>query len=353
MATGTAIERGVIEKGGLLKEDVLPRLFKITPVERPFIDAIGVGPKCTNVKKEFTDKVLASPSATNAYYENQALTSVVSNTYGLRYGNYCQQMIKVVKMSQRGRDVDNTYAADEYLQQIMDLGMELRRDEEAAAVSRNPARAEVSTTPPLMAGAATWAIRNTSRGASTGADAVLDGSTGVGGFPTTAPVAGTGRGFTETLMRAALRNGWDDGARFDLLMSTGLMIENIANYMFTSSARVATLMSDAPQSNRSNVRTGGSGVVAQGAVNMFIGNFGAVKLVPNMQMTEYSNLVDVLFVDTRYPQICYLHPYSKKALGVSGLYEQEALYVDCTMIPGSTYAITTVSDIDPDTAMTS
>jgi hypothetical protein len=305
------------------------------------------------VKKEFTDKVLASPSATNAYYENQALTGVVSNTYGLRYYNYCQQMVKVVKMSQRGRDVDNTYSADEYLQQIMDLGQELRRDEEAAAVSRNAATAEVAATSgALMAGAATWAIHNTSRGASTGADAVLDGSTGAGGGPTTAPVAGTARGFTETLMRAALKAGWEDGARFDLLMSTGTMIENIANYMFTSSARIATLMSDASQGNRSNPRSGGSGVVAQGAVNMFIGNFGAVKLVPNMQMTEYTNRVDVLFIDTRFPQMHYLHNYSKKPLGVSGLYDQEALYVDVTMTPGSTYAITNVADCNPATAMT-
>lgn len=117
----------------------------------------------------------------------------------------------------------------EFLQQLMDAGEELRLDEEAAAVSRNAATAEVpATSGALMAGAATWAIRNTSRGTG-GADAVLDGTTGAGGGPTTAPVEGDSRVFTETLLRAALRAGWVDGARFNLLMSTGDMIETIGN----------------------------------------------------------------------------------------------------------------------------
>ncbi len=266
---------------------------------------------------------------------------------------------KVIKTSQRGRDVDLTYDADEFLSQLIDAGEELRLDEEAAAVSRNAATAEVAATSgALMAGAATWAIHNTSRGAG-GADAVLDGGTNVGGGPATAPTAGTARGFTETLMRDALRAGWNDGARFNLCMSTGDMIENIAGYMFTSSARVATMQTDLPQSNRRGVGEGNGaqagGMVAQGAVNMFVGNFGVVTLTPNRQMAVYdsssTDCVDVLFIDTRYPVISRLHGYGTKRLNATGLYDQEVLFVDSTFIPGATRSITTVSDIDPTTAM--
>lgn len=353
-----ALDLAAVEAGGLIAEDVIPRLFNITPVERPLIDSIG-STGASNYKKEFTDKVLAAPSSTNTFYENQDLSSEDDSTHGLRYYNLCQQMGKVIKTSQRGRDVKLTYDADEFLQQLMDAGEELRLDEEAAAVSRNAATAEVAgTSGALMAGAATWAIHNSDRGVGA-VDAVLDGATNVGGGPTTAPTAGTARGFTETLMRDALRAGWQDGARFNLCMSTGDMIENIGNYMFSSTARVATMQTDVSQSNRTGATAGNGarqgGVVAQGAVNMFVGNFGVVTLTPNRQMATYdssgTDVVDILFIDTRYPQIATLHDYGTKTLNATGLYDQEVLFCDKTLIPCATRAIAAVADINPATAM--
>ena len=355
----TAIEMAAAESGGVISEDVIERLFNISPVDRPLIDAIG-DTTADNYKKEFTDKTLQQPNANNTYYENQDLSAVVDNNYGKRYYNLCQQMVKSIKMSQRGRDVRTTYNTDEYLQQLMDAGEELRRDEEAAAVSRNAATAEVANTSgALMAGAATWAIHGTQRG--TGAvDAVLDGPTNVGGGPTTAPTAGNKRPMTETFLRTALRNGWDNGAKFDCLMSTGDMIETIANYLFTSSARVASIETNAPQGNRTMASSGNGntpgGIVAQGSVNIFVGNFGTVTLCPNRQMNTYTaadtgDVVDVLFFDSRYPMMAYLSNYSTKVISNTGLYDQEVLFVDATVIPGATHSITTVADVQPDQPM--
>lgn len=133
--------------------------------------------------------------------------------------------------------------------------------------------------------------------------------------------------------------------------------------MFTSSARIATLQSDVSQGNRTGAGEGNGarpgGVVAQGSVNMFVGNFGVVTLVPNRQMVTYLSgdvvpvpVVDVLFIDTRYPGICRLHGYDTRRLGQTGLYDQEVMFVDSTFIPGSTYSITTVADILPTGTMT-
>lgn len=357
----TAIEMAAAESGGVISEDVIERLFNITPVERPFVDSIG-DTTADHYKKEFTDKILQPPNANNTYYENQDLSNVVDNNYGKRYYNLCQQMVKSIKMSQRGRDVKTTYNTDEYLQQLMDAGEELRRDEEAAAVSRNAATAEVANTSgALMAGCATWAIHtfNGARGIG-GANAVLDGSTNVGGGPTTAPTAGNKRVMTETMLRQALRFGWENGAYFDCLMSTGDMIETIAGYLFTSSARVASIETSAPQGNRTYAGSGNGaqqgGIVAQGSVNIFVGNFGTVILCPNRQQTTYTaadtgNVVDVLFFDSRFIQMAYLSNYSTKKISNTGLYDHEVLFVDATMIPGATHGITTVADIIPDQAM--
>jgi hypothetical protein len=361
----TAIELAAVESGGIISDDVFPRLFNLTPVERPMIDSIGsTGAK--SYKKEFTDKVLATPSATNTLYENQDLSGVDNSRHGLRYYNLCQQMGKVIKTSQRGRDVETTYDADEFLQQLMDAGEELRMDEEAAVVSRNAATAEVAATSgALMAGACTWAslAANVTDGlASLGAtanSAVLDGATNVGGGPTTAPTTGTKRALTEDLFRSILRAGWNQGAKFTLAMGMGDLIENIGNYLFSSSARVATFTTDVSQSNRTGATSGNGarqgGVVAQGAVNMFVGNFGVVTLTPNRQMTGYGTgdgQCDLLFVDPRYPMIATLHDYATKEIAQVGLYDQQVMYCDKTFIPGATRSLGLIADIDYTVAMT-
>ena len=357
----TAVDMVSAESGGVIAEDVMRKLYNLSPVDRPFIDSIGTE-SSTNPRKEFTDEVLAAASADNAYYENEDLTAVDDNVYGLRYGNFHQNMIKVVKLSMRGRASRTTYDQDEFLKQVMSRQKELKRDEEAAAVSRNAAVAEVkATTASKMAGAACWCIHNTQRGTS-GADAELDGTTNVGGVPTTGPTEGESRGLTEVMIRTAIRGLYDDGADPTHLMSTPEMIEGISNYMFTSSARIATLQSQAPQGNRtmtgSGNGAGGGGVVAQGSVNMFISNFGTVILTPNRFMSVYDSgdttpvdVVDVLLYDSRYPKMSYLQNYRTDPLAKTGLFDQTALSVDATFIPCATHAMTTIADILPGTAV--
>ncbi len=318
------------------------------------IDSIGSG-SAKNIKKEFTDKVLSQPTSTNTLYENQSLAAVDDSAHGLRYGNYCQQMGKVIRTSQRGRDVNLTYNEDEFLSQLMDAGEELRLDEEAAVVSRNAATAEdPGVAGALMAGACTWAIHGTQRGASA-ADAELTGTTG--GIPETAPTPGTLRGLTLAMFKQTLRIGWDNGARFNQVHAIGEMIENFSDFMFDKTARVATMQTDIAQGNRTTSVEGNgarsSGGAAQSAVSLFIGSFGAITLVPNRQMAPYDSLAgttddvcEMLFVDTRYPVLSRLHNFDTKKLSEDGLYDAEVLYVDSTFIPAATHAITVIADLD-------
>jgi hypothetical protein len=106
-----ALDLAAVDEGGLIAEDVVPRLFDLTPVDRPFIDSIG-RTTADNYKKEFTDKTLAAPDPTNTLYENEPLSTRDDSTHGSRFFNLCQQQGKVIKTSQRGRDVKLTYDAD-------------------------------------------------------------------------------------------------------------------------------------------------------------------------------------------------------------------------------------------------
>lgn len=356
-----AVDMVAAESGGVVSEDVMRELFNLSPVDRPFIDSIGTTDG-SNPKKEFTDKVLAAASSTaGSVYEGQDLSSVDDTTTGLRYGNYHQNQTKVVDVSNRGRAVDTTYGTDEWLQQVMDLQKELKRNQESAAVSRNAATAEVAaTTAPLMGGAATWCIHNTQRGG-TGANAVLDGTGGDGGTPTTAPVAGDKRAMTETMLKAALRGLYDDGANPTNVLSTPTMIGTISDYMFTSSARVATLTSEAPQGNRSGAGEGNGGqsggITAQGAVNMYVSNWGTVTLTPDRFAVPYTandtgDVVDVIVYDSAYGCMSYLQDFNTKPLANVSLGQRSAINVDSCYIPEATHSLTTIADITASDAMT-
>ena len=89
--TTRALDLADVDSGGLIAEDVMNRLFKLTPVERPFIDSVGSG-DAKAIKKEFVDKVLAKPSSTNSFAEMEDLTARNDSRHGLRYYNLCQQM---------------------------------------------------------------------------------------------------------------------------------------------------------------------------------------------------------------------------------------------------------------------
>lgn len=355
-----ALEMAAVESGGVIAEDVMQELFNLSPVDRPFIDTIGTTGG-TDVKKEFTDKVLAAAVSNNTMYEGQDLSGEDDSGSGLRYYNYHQHMIKVPRVTNRGRAVETTYGTDEWLQQVMDLQKELKRDEEAAAVSRNAATAEVSATSgALMAGACTWAIHNTQRGTGA-ADAVLDGTTNVGGGPTTAPTASTIanlRAMTETMLKTALRGMYDDGADPTHLMSTPAMIEIVSDYMFTSSARVATAMTEVSQGNRDGASKGNGavagGVTAQGAINMYVGNFGTITLTPNRFFGKYdasddtegdNSASEILIFDDSYGCMAYLQDYRTDQLYDSSLADKAAINVDCCFIPEATHAYTVIADL--------
>lgn len=358
----TALSMAAVESNGVISEDVMNKLYNLSKVDRPFINSIG-RTTAKNTKKEFTDKVLQAASSTNSIYEKQDLTASDDTYAGLRYGNWCQHMAKVPYVSARGRAVETTYGTDEWLQQVMDLQKDLKKDEEAAAVSRNAATAEVANTSgSLMAGACTWAIHNTQRGAGA-ADAVLDGSTNAGGMPTTAPTAGTLRVMTEAMLKTALRGLYNDGADPTHLMSTPDMIEKVSDYMFTSSARVATLQTTAPQSNRSGVAEGdggqAGGITAQGSINMYVGNFGTITLTPNRQFHTYQSsggsagdATEILIYDSNYGSMAYLQDYRTEPLPTPTLGDQAAVNVDCCFIPEATHAFTVIADLNHAAAMT-
>lgn len=355
-----AVNLAAVPVSGMIHEDVMDQIFDVSPVDRPFIDSIGVG-DAGNTYKEWTREELEASNKDNARIDGSSSSGINDTQTGERLGNYHQIMTKTVRVSDRGRNSDTIGSSDELVRQLMKRQKALRRDEEAAMVSRNIAVAGNGTSiAGKLAGVGGWigvkvkdvAATTSDRGATTGADPVLsnDGSGG-GGYPTTAAVNGTLRALSEATIKDMMRAAYENGGNPTMAMSTPACIERLSDWLFNSSARVATLQSDVSQGNRTDNGSGGGksggGVTAQGAVNIFVTNFGTLELVPNrFQSTIAANAADLYLIDPDSFERCYLQGYETKELARDGLGENREISVDASLICLNPEANAVVADIN-------
>ncbi len=124
--------KGVL-RGGLIREDVMDKIWDISKIPLPFTDMIGSSGKVKNEYKEWTTDELAAPDTTNAVVDGSDASGNDTKT-GARVGNHCQISDKVVRVSYRADASDTIGRAKELAYQLMRRQQELRRDVEAIAL---------------------------------------------------------------------------------------------------------------------------------------------------------------------------------------------------------------------------
>lgn len=355
-----AVNLASVPVGGMIHEDLMDAIFDVSPVDRPFRDAIG-STGSSNQYKEWTREALEAANKDNARIDGSSSSGINDTQVGERLGNYHQIMTKTVRLSDRARNVNAQGSSDELIRQLMKRQKALRRDEEAALTSRNVAVAGNGTsTAGKLAGVGGWigvkkldvAATTSDRGAATGADPVLTGDGGGGGgFPTTAAVAGTKRALSEATVKSMMQAAYLEGGNPTIAMSTPECIQRFSDWLFDSSARIATLQSYVDQGNRTTNGSGGGqsggGVTAQGAVNIFVTNYGVLELVPNRFQPEVATQVaDLYLIDPESWEVAYLQGYETKELARDGLGENREISVDVSLCALNPEANAVVADID-------
>jgi hypothetical protein len=220
---------------------------------------------------------------------------------------------------------------------------ELRRDVEAIMLTQHASRADNGTLTGLSAGFGAWLTTNTDRGAGAGAD---------GGFASgvvAAPVAGTTRALTETMIRDMVESIYTQGGDPSTAMSVPKLIRQISSYLFTSSARVATLQSDQGKS--------GEKATALGAVNIFVTDFGTLELIPNRLQqatvaTAGSRNVELNIIDPMYLRQAFLSGYETEILAKTGLSDKRQMSVDWCLKMLSEEGQGIIADIDDEAVVT-
>lgn len=334
--------------GGLIREDVMNKIWDISRIPLPFTDMIGSG-SAKNEYKEWTTDELSPPDPTNKVIDGADATGNDTKT-GERVGNHHQTSDKVVKVSYRADASDTIGRAKELSYQLVRRQQELRRDVEAIAMLNQSSVADNGDdVAGAVGGLPTWLKTNTVNLTS---PVGFNTSTGL----TTVPTAtAAGITLTETAIRDMVESIFNQGGDPTKLMTVPKIIRRVSEYLFTSSARVGTIMSDQGKSREK--------AAAMGAINVFVTDFGTLTMVPNRLQLKYDALyadpsltadyADVFILDPEYLSLCYLYGYRTDMLAKTGLAENRQMAVDWSLIVNTEKAHGIIASVDPTAAMTS
>lgn len=329
--------------GGLVREDVMDKIWDISKIPLPFTDMISSG-TADNSYHEWTQDTLAAPDTANAVVDG-ADASGNNTATGLRVGNHCQMSDKVVRVSDRAERVTKIGRAKELAYQLSRRQQELKRDIEAIMLLNQASIADNGDAVAGKSGGfAAWLTTNTNFGAG-GADGGFNTGTKVVDART---VSTNRRALSEATLKSVIESVYNEGGNPTVLMTVPAIIGRISTYLFGATT-VAQI--------RSNVDQSAEMAAAIAAINVYVSDFATLKLVPN-RLQQYHNdgsaatCADVFIIDPEYVSLDYLQGVQTKMLARTGTAENRQMTVDWTLTVGTEKAHGAIFDINASTAMT-
>lgn len=341
---------------GVIAEDVMNQIWDVSKIPLPFTDMVGTSTHDNPYFEWRTDKLQAQNTA-NAVEDGADATGTNNTKVGRRIGNHSQISTKEVYVSHRANAVDTIGYAQELAYQLTRRQQELRRDVEGMALLNQASVASATGVAPRAAGLMAWlttadidgnaaTTSNVFRAAG-GADGGWD-ATASNGLVAAATPGTSAEALTETKVRDVVQSIYEQGGGMTAsltAMTTPDVKRKFSEYLFTSSARIASLIAD------------GGGAASQregsGSVDVFLTDFGTLNLVPNRLQPEFDTGNDVMFIlDPSYLSLSYLEGYRTDPLAKSGLSEKRMMSVDWSLCVKNWDALGAVYDIDPTAAVT-
>ena len=329
--------------GGLMRESVMERIWLIDQFELPIFDRCARDTTGNRYYEWTIDELGAAtgPATPNAKVDGADVTTDESSI-GTREGAHCQIMTKLVIVSHRANNANSIGRQGSLSYQVMRAQQRLRRDIEAHFMSDVAAVKGTDSVAGVTAGVFSWIKTNTVFGA-TGSD---------GGFNTTtlvtdAPTAGTKAALDESEIRDVAQNVYEEGGSTDCLIGNPTIIRALSEYLFTSSAKVAT------QTNYKQGEGKDQSSTAYGAVTVFVTDFGQVlKLIPNRLMPVSAGGAaesHLLFLDPRGVRCAMLQGFQTRPLARTGLAEKRLVSADLALAVTNEKMQGAIRDLD-DTA---
>lgn len=270
------------------REDLSDAVYNISPADTPFVSAIPKA-KASAVLHEWSNDALDSTNTSNARLEGDALTRATSSS-PTRKQNYCQISSRDATVTGTQRATNPAGIDDMLAYQMSKKSLVLRKDIEAIALGNQGQNAGNTTTARLTRSFNAWISGNGSRGAA-GADSTAATAAATDG------TAGDLRALTETLLKDAIKDAFDDGGEPTMLLVGSANKQVVSGFPGRSTAR-------------ENVKVG----TIHGAASLYASDFGDIKVVPNR--TQRSR--DAFLVDPTKVAIAYLRAFEPQEIGRVG-----------------------------------
>lgn len=333
---------------GMIHEEVLNRIIDASPTDTPFLSAIGSS-TVGNDKYEWPMERLSSP-VIDAQIVDGSSARADQSTVGVRVYNYSEIRTKTIRTSTRSNELNTIGYARALVRQLNRRGLEHKRDLNATFLSNNASRAPALGVAPRTGALLAWVDGSvldptpadtaaTTTYTTTGVTNVWDAATGTNAADNTAAGwrnAGAGgvqsRGLSATpgpLSETAIRNVanqvWINGNMPTKIHARPQIITLLSQYMFTSSARIATQIADVGEKGPRK---------AVGSTNEFLTDFGVtLSFIPDRQMnqvTDGADTNDVVYIyDPSCVEVAKLMGARVKVLSSDGLTENRELQEDC------------------------
>jgi hypothetical protein len=306
------------------REDLQEKIYMVSPEKTPVL-SMGRRFKAAQKFHEWQRDSLATPNKDNAVVEGDDRTGTAL-TATSRVGNYVQLFDKVAVIPSTLRKSNTAGRSDEMKYQIATKAIpELKRDIEAMLISNNAAVAGNSSTARKSAGLGAMIYTNISSGSG--------GSTPshTSGAQTTAPTAGTGRTFTETLLKTVNASIFTNSGEMPDFVS----VTPTHKQTFSGFSGIAV--------NRYQVPKGAQGVIVGGA-DVYVGDFGELTIVPNYVQAT-ANSTTALLLNKETYGVAYLQDIQSAPLSKTGHSDKEMVFAECCAVVTSEAANGKVADL--------
>jgi hypothetical protein len=282
------------------REDLIDFIWDISPTETPFISA-AAKTKATSTKHEWQTDALANASAANAAIEGDEFAPQASAAT-VRLDNRTQIFTKVASVTGTQRAMNPAGRADELAYQMEKRAKEIKRDMESACLANQAKVAGDATTARRMGGIETWLVTNKNEASN---------STAATGAGATARGEGTSRAFIEDQLKAVIRGCWDNGGEPDTIMVPGAIKQVLSGFSGNSTRQIDN-----------------SGKKLVTAIDVYVSDFGDLKVVPNRFMNSKTALV----LDMSMFAVAELRPVQKVNLAKTHDSDEVGLVGEATLV---------------------
>jgi hypothetical protein len=327
VATASTTQTKYDQQG--VRENLIDRIYDVSPMDTPVMTAIGRGPAATNTKVECQNDAVRA-AGTNKRLDGDDVT-YRTRTPTTKPCNYTQLMDEGISVSSTAQAVKTAGRRQELLYQVKMSTKALKRDMESAICGNAASDDGSRLTARGLGGFESWFRTNVDRG-SGGASGGFTTSTSQTVAATDASASNI-RTFTETRAKSVIRSIWDnsDGGAAPLIV-VGSFVKTKASAF----AGIATPQQQYPMGPKS-----AKALAIIGAADIYVSDFGKHRIVPS----RFSRSRSALFLNPEYAELAYLQPFKVTPLAKTGHADKRMLAVEFTLRVNAEKALGVCADL--------